>query len=46
MLLLLRSFFFSLLLLFALPLWADQLIVEPDMGRKPILMPFKYTPLS
>lgn len=34
---LLRSLIFSLLLLFALPLWSDQLIIEPDMGTKPLL---------
>lgn len=28
---------FFLLLLFTCPTWADQLIIEPDMGREPIL---------
>lgn len=27
----------TLLLLVVLPVWADQLIIEPEMGRKPIL---------
>lgn len=32
-----RSVIFSFLLFFTLPLWADQLIIEPDMGTKPLL---------
>lgn len=27
----------SFLLVLSLPVWADQLIIEPDMGRKPLL---------
>lgn len=30
-------FLFAILLFFSSPLFADQLIIEPDMGRKPIL---------
>jgi cardiolipin synthase len=34
----LAKFFISFyLLLFALPAWSNQLIIEPDMGRQPIL---------
>lgn len=32
-----RSCCTIILLLLALPIWADQLIIEPDMGRKPII---------
>lgn len=32
-----RCFIACFLLFFSLPLFADQLIIEPDMGRKPII---------
>jgi len=39
----LRSLVFSFLLLFALPLFSDELIIEPEMGIKPLLNAIQST---
>jgi len=37
-----RYWLACLCFLFALPVWADQLIIEPDMGREPILSAIQH----